>query len=302
MIIKNSIKRLSNKLLFLSMILLVSNIGIWRTNVSYIIQNTNFCITVLDIGQGDSILLKTNRNKFILVDSGKENFVLEKIQEVLPYNFKKIDLLILTHVDADHIEGTLGLIKSYEIGKIYLNLPVNVSPLLSELLHQINERGIPLEKLYSKDDFFLDGIFFNTLWPEEESFPKISKDTNNASIAIKLTYGITDIFMGGDLPSEFEDQLSAEIEDIEILKAGHHGSKTSTSKSFLNKLKPEISIISAGLNNSYGHPHAEVLNNLQEENSSIFRTDLDGNIKLELDGKNINIETSTGKKQHFLAN
>lgn len=302
MIIKNLIKRLSNKLLFLSLILLVSNIGIWRSNVSYIIQDANFCITVIDIGQGDSILLKTNRNKFILVDSGKENFVLEKIQEVLPYNFKKIDLLILTHVDADHIEGTIGLIKSYEIGKIYLNLPVNVFPLLSELLHQINERGIPLEKLYSKDDFFLDGIFFNILWPEEESFPLISKDTNNVSIAIKLTYGITDIFIGGDLPSEFEDQLSAEIEDIEILKAGHHGSKTSTSKSFLNKLKPEISIISAGLNNSYGHPHAEVLNNLQEVNSSIFRTDLDGNIKLELDGKNINIETSTGKKQHFLAN
>lgn len=213
-----------------------------------------------DVGQGDSLLLLTPDSKSILIDAGKDISAASKLGEYLSGNI--IDLLIITHPDTDHIAGVFDIKKGYQIN----NTIAEQHELLSGLSRlEVNEGGVIVVgccvqlKLFNVDNK--------------------DEDANARSYAILVSYANKEIFVAGDLPKNLEDTLVNQIGDIEVLKVGHHGSNTSTSKYFLDTVKPEVAIISVG-ENKYGHPHFEVLNNLNNAGVQTYRTDQLGDIEI----------------------
>jgi competence protein ComEC len=258
-------------------------------------------VSFIDVGQGDSILIKLpfNRGNY-LIDTGgtisfsteewkqkKQNF--EVGQDVLvPYLKGKgvatIDLLILTHGDMDHIGGSLSLLKEIKVKKILL-------PYVSS---EKSSAEIELEKLARKKNIGISYVYEGMAWKVDESkflilapSKKYSGDKNNGSIVISAYISGVSWLFTGDLGKEGEKLLIKNYPKmtINVLKVGHHGSKNSTSEDFIRHFTPEYSIISVGEKNSFGHPHSEVLKILEASESIILRTDLYGGITYKFNGK-----------------
>ena len=297
MIIKNLLIPLNKVFLFTLTLLIAINISIWREFLSYESKLNYFEFTMLDVGQGDSFLIKTPNNYYGLIDTGRGSKVIEELEKQLPYNYDTLEFVILTHPDADHIEGFLKLVDFFNVKKLFINSSVNDNDIIKEFSTKINFQTY---SLFDLNDFTLDLVNFDVLWPKMSEYLQV-KDKNDSSVAIAIRYKDLDIYTAGDLPVNYEVQSveNLKFNDFDILKVGHHGSKTSTGIEFLNILKPEISLISVGKNNSYGHPSEEIIGNLGIVKSSIFRTDMDGSISIRSDGYNIKIETSSGKQEIF---
>jgi competence protein ComEC len=267
-------------------ILFLTNFILWSELLSIQLQNNDELeIVFLDVGQGDSILIKTSENNFGLIDTGKGKKVEEELIEDIPFYINNLEFVLLTHADADHIEGTLGLLESYNIENLFINRTPKKNALISELKHKIMGSETNVLGLHSENDFKLDDVYFDILWPTENFS---SEDTNNESIALIIKYGNFEMYSGGDLESEFEILSLKNFEDsnaeIEVYKAGHHGSKTSGSLEFLKLLSPENSVIPVGTSNPYGHPSPEVLENYSKLNIFYQRTDINGKITVKSDG------------------
>ena len=213
----------------------------------------------LDVGQGDAILIETPNNHQVLVDAGRGIRVLSALDEVLPAHDRNIDIAVMTHPDADHIGGFVPVFRQYDVGIIMQSFIPSKTKLYGIVQDAVkNEKvGDKHAEVYTISRtylFSLDGVRFDILWP----IGKEVEETNAASIVLLVTYGEMEILLTGDAPSAVEDFLvemfAEKLEDIEILKAGHQGSKTSTSETFLTRTKPNAIIYSFGKRNSYGHP------------------------------------------------
>jgi len=241
-------------------------------------------IFFLDIGQGDSILVKTPDDHYLLVDGGLGVDVLARLGDVLPFWQRELDVIIATHPDADHIGGLEYLFGRYEIGQIYYN-NFEGGSLLSQEFYRKGQEYSTIAGIDELSDFRLGCcVEVDILWPlVNQDLEQL--ETNDTSVAFVLSYLQFDIFMAGDLPSKYEEMLALPEQAIEVLKVGHHGNKTSTSVEFLADLKPKLAVISCGRDNKFGHPHAEVLKNLQNLAVMTIRTDQLGTIKLYSDGQ-----------------
>lgn len=259
---------------------------IWLNNQNYL-SKSMMEIDFLDVGQGDSILIKSNDNKYMLVDGGPDESVLTELGKTIPYGVGKIDYIILTHPDMDHIGGLPQVIERYKIDKIYMKLgDEKYNATYGELLKRLKEKNIDIIDPMIDDDFILGCcVYIDFVWPEELSdFENI----NDASISMLVSYQNFEMFLGGDLEKTIEEQVALHNPtDIDILKVGHHGSKNSTSQRFLDALKPEIAIISSGKGNKYGHPDAEVLDLLKVNKIKVFNTAEFGTVEILTDGDNI---------------
>lgn len=299
MITKN-LRQNTAKFINLSLVLLVIlNTSVWLEYISFQKEMGFLKIYVLDVGQGDAILIKTPNNQYGLIDTSKGTLVLNELEEVLPYGLRALNFVVLTHPDADHIEGALEVLKRYRVEKLFINKIMKLNPLVSELINTIQTESIQNYSLFSHNDFELDQVIFDVVWPISKKDLFEIENSNDQSISLKITYRNLDIFMAGDLSFEYEETIAEEIGDIDLLKVSHHGSKTSSSKQFLAVTKPEIALISLGLNNSYGHPHEEVLTNFSESNIEVMRTDLDKRIEIETNGENIKIQSGSNKFIEF---
>jgi competence protein ComEC len=260
----------------------------------------------LDVGQGDSIFIELPSKNLlgkklqILIDGGPNPWTSEKISKLMPFFDRKIDLLILTHPHQDHLNGLFEVVNDWEIGKAIL---VNFLPNdFKEKESYLNFKNLlqknHIETLFVKrgDKINLDNLaHLFILWPEE-NFE--SENTDENGIVLKLSFGEIDFLFCADIPQKIERLLLAkEISlknekfslESEILKIAHHGSKTSSSKEFLEIVRPQVAIISVGKDNPFGHPHLEVLKRLEEMNIISFRTDLFGSIEVLSDGKGYQI-------------
>lgn len=245
-------------------------------------------VAFLDVGQGDAIFIESPTGKQILIDAGPNKKVLRELAEQMPFYDRTIDILIASHPDADHIGGFPAVFDAYEIGE-YLNSGVVCeTALCSELDIDIEKEGIQKEILTRGQVIDLgDGVYLEILFPDRDA---TNFETNVASLVIKLVYGDTSFLLTGDSPQEIEDylvSLNSFNLDVDVLKLGHHGSKTSSSEFFIGYTSPEFVVISVGKDNRYGHPHQEVLDLLEKFEVNILRTDEDGTIVIRSDGKKI---------------
>ncbi len=241
-----------------------------------------FHIYFLDVGQGDAILIKTPDNSQILVDGGKGGKVIEELGEVMPYFDRSLDMMVATHPDADHIGGLPAVMKKYEVGGFLYNGVKAMKGEYVELLKDVREENADVFIAERSEDFRFGDVYFDVIFPLESMEGESVGDTNDTSVCLRVIYKGHSILLTGDLEFEMEKTLAMSGQNLqsEIYKAGHHGSKTSSSPDFLKKVKPEIVVISAGKDNSYGHPHPETFRNLYRAGvKKIKRTDVEGRIE-----------------------
>lgn len=281
------------KLIFIS-ILFLGTVFVWQA-VFATAKPPFLEVNFFDVGQGDSVLIEMPGNNQILIDGGPSGEVLEKIAREMPFFDRKIEIIILTHPDKDHITGLFEVLDIYKIDRVFLPdiehfKSKEKSILYENFKREIKEQGgeIIFGKRGQKISFSKDNNFL-ILWPPENL--KI-EDINDYSIVSLFSFGDIDFLFTGDISRRVEHQISMGGFDLEseVLKIAHHGSKYSTSEEFLNEVNPEIAVISVG-KNPYGHPAKEVLDNLQKYDIRIYRTDEKGDIKIISNGKNYQIIT-----------
>ena len=234
-----------------------------------------FKVTFIDVGQGDSTLIETPNGFQVLIDSGKSSRITEKVSDLIGKTDKKIDMFVVTHADLDHIGGLPSLLKKFDFNYL-VRSEWNED---SDTVKIIEKRSESVETIMidRPKKFTVDGVEFYFLWPWSYEI----EDKNAGSVITLVRYGEVSFLLTGDSPFRVEEKIAdtfAEIIDVDVLKAGHHGSKTSTSLDFLNKTTPEFLIISASGNNSYGHPHKSVIENASKVNVAVLETSKEGNI------------------------
>ena len=248
-------------------------------------------VNFFDIGQGDSIFIETPNKVQILIDGGPDATILEKLGKTMPFWDRTIDLVILTHPDPDHLNGIIEVFKRYKVKKI---IYTGVVP------EDLKEKGIDVVKKSRAEKIIarasqriklsrsnLDNYaYIEILYPFEDITGQEFSDFNQTSIVCRLVYNKISFLLTGDVTKSVEYQLLARGVNLssDVLKVGHHGSRTSTSDYFVKSVSPEIAVISVGRDNKFGHPHQEVLDVLTQQNVKIFRTDLNRDIKILSDG------------------
>lgn len=245
-------------------------------------------VDFLNVGQGDAALISTPDSKKILIDAGPDLTILSKLNRYFSFFDRRIDLMILTHSDADHITGAIDILKRYDVGAILFNGTKNNSVYYQELLKTVFQKQIPIYVAYSGQVVKMgDGVVFKIFSPLENLFAKRVKDENFSSIVGKLIFVKNSFLFMADAPQKLEQKLLALDLSSDVLKVSHHGSKTGSSFDFLRKVNPAFSIISVEKKNKYGHPHQEVLERLNNIGTKILRTDLFGDIQIQSNGNNL---------------
>lgn len=242
---------------------------------------------VFDVGQGDAMLIRTPNRIDILIDGGPDNSVVYKLGKYLPFYDRTIDLMILSHPHADHINGLIEVMKRYQVKHILTTGIVYASPQYRVWQEQISKNNITVQIIESPRIISLDkDVYLNIIFPDQSFLDKKIKNLNNASIVVQLIYGDTSVMLTGDL--EEEELLVNQNLDLksDILKVGHHGSDNANDIEFLKNVNPTYATISAGTDNKFGHPHQQTLANLLQVGAQILRTDLLGDLIFESDGHN----------------
>ncbi len=256
----------------------------------------NLEVVFIDVGQGDSALIRTSSGKTVLIDGGGFSSVTDTehnmgdyviIPFLLDYGISKLDLVIASHAHDDHIQGLRSVLKDFKVGSIIIP-DVEAGKDFDKILDIAALKAIPYRMCGEGERIKLDsGTFLKVLYPADE----VKIDTtnlNNTSLVLKLCYRNTSVLFTGDIEEDVENILVEEGADIkaDVLKVAHHGSETSSTESFLEAVSPRAAVISVGKNN-FGHPSERVLERLEKGNVYLFRTDMDGTIIMTSDGSKI---------------
>ncbi len=276
--------------LLIAAFLLLKEILNWWPNFKS--NRSQVDVYFLDVGQGDATLFYTDSREVILVDGGPNLSVLYELGKALPFYERTIDLLILTHPDSDHINGLVEVVKRYKIKRVLFTGISDDLAAYKIWQEYIRLSGAEIVIAQAGQRFIYGGLNLAVLYPLEDLSNRTFVDTNESSLAIKFSFQTIDFLLTGDLPIEQELILVNSGNDLsaEVMKTGHHGSKTSTHQSFLDAVKPQYVVISAGKDNNYGHPHYIVLQRLLSRHINILRTDEMGTIRIVTNGQNIEIK------------
>lgn len=240
----------------------------------------------IDMGQGDSTLLEFG-GFLMLIDAGNWNST-EAVDYLKQQEIKDIDIVVGTHPDADHIGQLAQVIGEFNVGEVWMSGNTSSSNTFTNVLQAIEASGSDYVEPRSGDVFDVGSLQIEVLYPN-----KITGAANEESVSMKMTYGDVRFIFTGDAGVKQEQEMvdSGTDLDAEILHLGHHGSNTSTSPSFLSAVTPEVAIYSAGADNSYGHPHAEVIAAVENAGAEVYGTDVNGTILVKTDGKSYTVET-----------
>jgi len=248
-------------------------------------KNNYLSIHTIDVGQGDSILIQTPNAKNILVDGGDDNSHYIVSNYLKNQNVKNIDYIIATHFDSDHIGGLDNIIDKFNVSNIYA--PNYESDTLSykNLITSCSNKNLNIKYLSNGDFINIeDDINLMVLGPSY-----IQDENNLNSIIFKIDYRNKSFLFTGDAEASNELSIinSYNLNDIDFLKVGHHGSSSSTTSEFVKEISPDVAVISCGYKNQYGHPHKSTLDTLEKNNVLTYRTDILGNIVFYSDGDTI---------------
>ncbi len=250
-------------------------------------------VSFLDVGQGDATLIQTDTGRIILIDGGPSRVVLEGLSRHLSFFTRDIDVVIATHADADHITGLIPVLEKYHVHHIVLS-PISgdtntFASFYEAVDREVMEEGAVIHIAKRGDEMSISSSTKITVLSPRESIPQ-NTETNAASIVTLLETGAYSFLGTGDLPTEYERELIPLLpRHVTVYKAGHHGSKTSSGVQLLSYIKPEYAIISAGKNNTYGHPHKETIARLHEYSKEIFSTIEHGDISFSI-GNSFSVE------------
>ena len=275
-VLRNILKKKYEYIIIIVIILFI------HTNINNII-NTTF-VTFIDVGQGDSALIHDNKNNILIDTGGNVNYNISKniIDYLYSNGIRNINYLIITHGDYDHMGESINLVNNFKVEKVIFNCG-EYNDLEKELIKVLDKKKIKYYSCIKELNIDENKLYF--LQTKE-----YDNENDNSNVIYTELNGYNFMFMGdASITTEKEILSKYNLSDIDVLKVGHHGSKTSSSKEFINKINPKYSIISVGKNNRYGHPNKEVLNNLND--SKIYRTDKDGSIMFKIKNKKLNIET-----------
>ncbi len=263
-------------------------------------------VTVLDVGQGDSLFVVSPGGKTMLIDGGgasggfpgrEQHAGIDPGEEaVSPYlwsrGFRKLDVVALTHAHQDHLGGLTAVLDNFQVGRLWIGREAN-SASLAKLEEFARERGVPIERELRGKSFAWDGMEGAILWPETADSDVAPSAKNDDSLVLRLKYGSLGVLLPGDAEKAAEHGILAENDfdalQADVLKVGHHGSKNSSTPEFLAAARPRVGIISAGEDNPYGHPSPELLERLEDAGVRILRTDRDGAVHVLTDGQQLEI-------------
>ncbi|MBS7344046.1 MAG: MBL fold metallo-hydrolase [Caryophanon sp.] len=239
----------------------------------------------IDVGQGDSILIESPNDAYMLIDGGDKGSGDEVVAYLDAQGIDTLDYVVATHPDADHIGGLIDVLKEKEIEHWIDSGKAHTSQTYLEMLSLIDEKDIDFIVPQIDDTIdFDDALDVVVLQADEDA-----SDNNEASVVLKVTYNDRSFLFAADAGVKKEKDMLAQDIDADVLKAGHHGSNTSSSEAFIKAVSPEVTILSYGEGNKYGHPHAEVTNLLEKYNSLIYATAQSGTIVVETDGVNLSV-------------
>lgn len=272
----------------------ITIIGIFLTVVIFIgsqvitlLQSTELQVVFLNVGQGDAIWIQAPNGKEVLIDAGPNQTTLAELSKVKSFFDRTIDFIMITHSDKDHIGGFPEIFERYTITNVIeseISSPTIIDKTVTSSIEQ--ERAT---KIIARagERIVLDpknGVVIDVLFPDQKTQ---GWETNEASLIVKLSYGSNSFLLTGDAPAEVEDflvQIYGSQLQSDVLKLGHHGSKTSTSDAFITTVQPDIAIVSAGLGNRYGHPHPEVIERAENANVQVLETAQQGSITCRSNG------------------
>lgn len=278
--------------------------GVWHFRYEC---DSSVYVHVFDVGQGDAILVEIPSKKTILVDGGPGDYVLEELGSSLPPWIRSIDTIVLTHPHADHLEGLLDVLERYGVEEIYLNPICYDNRSYDYLLEEVYEIGIEVVVL-GPLGYFVESVsgveigYFSRYSIEcgvgvfSVAFKgggcgECSLDLNNSSIVVVVSNVKGSVLLMGDAEVEVEVQLYQMILSVmkcnkfEVLKAGHHCSRTASSDEFLDLVRPDVAICSLGRDNKFDHPHVETIDRFDSHGISYYRTDIDGTITIEINSE-----------------
>lgn len=252
-------------------------------------SSTDLELHFIDVGQGDSTFIKTPSGYTMLIDAGDNSHGSDVVSYIKGLGVKKIDVLVGTHPDADHIGGIDNVIDSFEVGEFYMPKKTHDTKTYEDVLKAAKNKGLKIKAAVADKIIAFDpatkAVFLS---PENQTY----SDNNSYSAVIKLTYGQNTFLLTGDTEKENEakmmDKYGISLQS-DLIKLAHHGSSTSNTPAFLDAVNPQLAVASCGYKNKYSHPHKEVLQYLEENDIPIYRTDEQGNIIVYSDGQKLSI-------------
>lgn len=287
---------IKRKLIVLGMFLALVLLAWWPELDEVELQSSlcnpsRLCVVFLDVGQGDAIFVQSPSGVQMLIDAGRNQEVLRGLGEVMSFSDGDIDYVLATHPDADHIGGLGGVLDRFNVAHV-----IRTDNESDSLLWEETEKKIEMERTMVTiarrgQRFDLgDGVFLDIIFPDTD----VSEyESNTSSIVARLVYGQQSFMLTGDAPKSIEEYLvliEGEYLESDVLKVGHHGSRTSTSDLFLTEVSPSYAVISAGKDNSYGHPHLEVTDALFNAGVETFNTAEHGHVIFWSDGENLTVK------------
>ncbi len=267
-------------------------------------------LTMLDVGQGESLLVRDPTGRAMLIDGGSSDSGRPDVgtSVIVPYlqsvGVEKLDALLITHSDSDHFNGLAQVAREVPIERVFITAPSEVTwnngvtraEEYPRLLAQLRASGAPLQTLHGGETFALGQVKVRVLWPPQDL--SIQAASNASSAVLRLDYGQTSALLTGDSEADVEKALlrdtdsRRDLENVTLLKVGHHGSRTSSTLEFLQAIKPRVALISCGRYNRFGHPTGEVLTRLAQMQINTFRTDLDGSIEASCDASTCDVSSA----------
>ena len=260
-----------------------------ETDLPVTVSGQDVYVHFIDVGQGDAALVQT-ANGNMLIDAGTSDSFEALKDYIDALGIETLDYAIFTHPHADHIGGATAMLNAYTIKSVVMPNAVSTSATFEKMLNAIEAEQCEVIEGKAGVSFSIGEVQVELLAPVSDDL----KDLNNASVVAKITYGNVSFLFTGDAETASESEMlerSTAKLDAAILKVGHHGSSTSSSEKFLAAVSPEVAVVSAGLYNEYGHPHAEVVSRLADIGATLYRTDKNGSVVVYTDGTTYEIQT-----------
>lgn len=250
----------------------------------------NLEISYLDVGQGDAAYIRVN-DFDILIDAGPRSDSDKLLKQLEEKNIDDFEIVIATHPHEDHIGGMVKVFEKYDVESFYMPKVTHTTKTFENMINAVSNEGLKVKVIKEGTSFDLgDGARIDVYSPIYESY----EEFNDYSPIMKLTFGNTSYMFTGDAEAHAEQEVVAKYPknlDADVLKFGHHGSSTSSTKEFVEAVSPEYGVISCGVDNKYGHPHRETLQTIDTHGIKAYRTDKQGQITITSDGNTINVKT-----------